>query len=597
MEQCARKRNRWPWVHEAVWVLLLVALTACGDSTSAPPPANTQTTASASSDGSGDTGAPPPPPPPGAPLPAGAPDPCLDGLPIPTPTPPSKRVVQLVNCTNQTLLGATNAAFKAGQQPTAVLPREKTWVMEPVGAPNFKNVLTIDVPPEWEDTKCHPDQPCPTNPLGPRFWARTGCRYDTNPDASSFGRAQCETGGCGGVYDCSKAHQSASVATTIAEWTFAEPVESGSKKINYLKDSFDISAVDGVNLTMDIQPLGGSDHDPFDVEGGHDLQWINEQYPLSKHGDDMRADNRCIEDNFRLKRSMLTDGKPYGFVMVEEKGGKDVPLGGDATVACFSNCGRYAFPAPPKETCDHSDKTSLCYRWKVLCLGDPSQYYATRKTKCQSDSDCPVLGACWDLKDPSSAQNLTCNGRGFLKNYKPEAPHCDPDVCTYPYGYVDPRKKVTFYSTQPPFGKCSDISSDPSVCLGDDTMHTVYPKGYTWPNDPQVYGGDAPAYRVIFAPGGTNIPITPTGPIPLCKDLPEIYGYASQLTVPDPGPGHYAKPCDNPVYAQGAKWAVAKPHATSTTNTWACLLPTSDSDFGSGNEGVICRWNAANPAP
>jgi hypothetical protein len=29
----------------------------------------------------------------------------------------------------------------------------------------------------------------------------------------------------------------------------------------------------------------------------------------------------------------------------------------------------------------------------------------------------------------------------------------------------------------------------------------VLPKAYTWPNDPQVYGGDATAYRIIFAPG------------------------------------------------------------------------------------------------
>jgi hypothetical protein len=35
-------------------------------------------------------------------------------------------------------------------------------------------------------------------------------------------------------------------------------------------------------------------------------------------------------------------------------------------------------------------------------------------------------------------------------------------------------------------------------------------KAYTWPNDPQVYGGDAPLYRIVFAPGGTNVPITPS---------------------------------------------------------------------------------------
>ena len=34
----------------------------------------------------------------------------LNSLPVPTPTPPAHRVIQLVNCSNQVLLGATNAA-------------------------------------------------------------------------------------------------------------------------------------------------------------------------------------------------------------------------------------------------------------------------------------------------------------------------------------------------------------------------------------------------------------------------------------------------------------------------------------------------------
>jgi hypothetical protein len=118
-------------------------------------------------------------------------------------------------------------------------------------------------------------------------------------------------------------------------------------------------------------------------------------------------------------------------------------------------------------------------------------------------------------------------------------------------------------------------------------MHSVMPKAYTWPNDPQVYGADAPAYRVIFAPGGTKVPITPTGLIPLCSDLPKIYGYASQVTVPNPGKDHYAKPCDYPVYSENAQFAVAKPNATAKAGeAWACMLAPT----GAGDEGVICRW-------
>src|SRR5271156_2827764 len=122
-------------------------------------------------------------------------DPCLDNLP--TPTPLLHRVVQLVNCSNQRVLGAANAAHVAGLAPIPVLPRENTWVMEPfpvpAGAPTNANVLTIDIPQGWENTS-------PQGSTGPNFWVRTGCRYDV-----AAGIAQCETGGCSGVYDCSKA--------------------------------------------------------------------------------------------------------------------------------------------------------------------------------------------------------------------------------------------------------------------------------------------------------------------------------------------------------------------------------------------------------
>jgi len=122
-------------------------------------------------------------------------DSCLDNLP--TPTPLLHKVVQLVNCSNQRVLGAANAAHVYGSPPTPVLPREKTWVMEPFpvpsGAPANSNVLTIDIPTNWEDTS-------PKGSTGPNFWVRTGCRYDV-----ANGLAQCETGGCSGFYDCSAA--------------------------------------------------------------------------------------------------------------------------------------------------------------------------------------------------------------------------------------------------------------------------------------------------------------------------------------------------------------------------------------------------------
>jgi hypothetical protein len=77
--------------------------------------------------------------------------------------------------------------------------------------------------------------------------ARTGCRYDT-----TNGIAQCETGGCSSFYDCSKALKGPPAGATLAEWTFDQ--QKGTDH----QDFPDISAVNGVNLNMDIQPVGGS---------------------------------------------------------------------------------------------------------------------------------------------------------------------------------------------------------------------------------------------------------------------------------------------------------------------------------------------------
>ena len=477
-------------------------------------------------------------------------DSCVSNLPTPAPNPPAHRVVQLVNCSNATLLGAANAAGKVGQPLTSVFPREQTWVMEPVGT--GKNVLTIDIPPAWEAT-------IGAGSTGPRLWARTGCRYDI-----ASGRAQCETGGCGGKYDCSAAKLGASVGTTVSEWTFYEPISNGN--ISYFKDSPDISAVDGADLNMDIQPVGGSPHNPFDALGGHDIQWLAENYPLTKHGEDLR--NQC-PSAFALRRSDLMEKLGakargiYAFVIMDDS---LQPLGGDGTIACFSNCARYAFPLAPAANCSDTDPN--CYRWKAFCLNAPAGTYTK---KCSTDADCAYGTGCWI--NPGSAVDHTCQGRAFIMRQT-----CPQDVCTFAYGYVDPKTKAKYLSTQPPFGHCTDVTTDPDGCIGDDTMHEVMPKAYTWPNDPQVYGGDAPLYRVIFAPGGTPVPITPAGPIPICNALPSIYGYSTQYG----GANSNSKPCDIPVNQQGAVFAVAHPGP----NAWACNLPST----GSGNEGVICRW-------
>jgi hypothetical protein len=179
-----------------------------------------------------------------------------------------------------------------------------------------------------------------------------------------------------------------------------------------------------------------------------------------------------------------------------------------------------------------------------------------------------------------SAPTGQCEGRGFIA----KSP-CPDDVCTFPYGYVDPVNGQKYYSTQPPFALCSEVTSDTTACIGDDTIHAVMPKAYSWPNDPQVFIGNAPLYRVIFSPGGTPAsapPITPSGLIPLCSALPAIYDYPNQF-----------KSCEQ--YVDKSEFAVAQPKTAPNPN-WACVLPSGDS----ADNGVICRWKAPSlggPAP
>ena len=476
---------------------------------------------------------------------------CLDHLPpIPQPTSPAFRVVELINCSDQTLLGAANAAHTAGQPPTPVFPREGTWVMQPVGSPDYANVVTIDIPPAWADTS-------PLGSMSPNIWARTGCRYDIAAD-----KAQCETGGSGGVYDVSKAIGGPPGATTITEWSFYQKMTTTTGG-TYYRDNFDISTVNGASLTVDIQSVGGDSQDPGAPQN---VFWLTQpatvapNSPLSVYGSDLRADDRCPAA-FRLKRSELTYtgtyGKVYGFVII---GADGQPEGGDGTVACFSNCGKYKFPLEPLMSCDVSDPT--CYNWKTFCAGDPSQYGRA----CKTDADCPVHGACWD--NPGSPDDHTCSLRGFI-----ERSSCDPNVCTFQYGYINPYTKRPDKSTQPPLGLCKTVDPDDtdSFCIGDDTVHAVFPHAYTWPNDPQTYADDAPLYRVIFAPGGTTVPITPAEDSILPCSTPRLAAYDYQN----------AKNLCSIDIGKGAEFAIARP----SPNPWSCNLGD-----GAGNDGVICRW-------
>jgi hypothetical protein len=139
---------------------------------------------------------------------------------------PNQNVVQVVNSSNVTVL---LAAFG----PTVIELREGTWVLPPSGS------LTLDIPTEWANTTA-------AGSKGPRIWVRTGCRYDI-----TSGRAQCETGDCGGQYDCGKAALAGLAPVTIGEFFDCFPTTAPTQILNY----WDVSAVDGVSITMNIAPI------------------------------------------------------------------------------------------------------------------------------------------------------------------------------------------------------------------------------------------------------------------------------------------------------------------------------------------------------
>jgi hypothetical protein len=108
----------------------------------------------------------------------------------------------------------------------------------------------------------------------------------------------------------------------------------------------------------------------------------------------------------------------------------------------------------------------------------------------------------------------------------------------------------------------------------------------------------------VFAPGGTNVPITPSvgqangesteSGIPLCSALPTNYGYASRYS----GPGNTMcnKPCDVPANSlcpgfqpPAASFAVAfpaqPPHLLGLVISTRKAAAATMVSFAGGNEG------------
>lgn len=514
-------------------------------------------------------------------------------LPVPSPTPgvtPNVGyVLQMVNESNVTILAAANQAGQGGTEKGPVLPREGSWVMQPFGTTLVwpdgtpQNTLTIDIPPGWENTICGKGTSKVEGCVGPLFWARTGCRFDAAHD-----HAQCETGTCSSHYDCSKAAQSPTGPKTFTEWTFRDNTPPPLGPLS----APDISAVDGVSINADIQPIGPGFPNAA-PPGANAATWMSPQnLPLTLCGQDNRA--TCPAGQFQLLRNQ------QGMFIQGTSGGDDV-------VGCFSNCGLYIFQGgspklgpgpgpcpgfrcggvPPADCVPDLSTDPLCYYWKSFCCvaaaGDPTGIYTkTCTTPNQVPSpECEQNGICWAERGLGPPGTSTCSCSAFIKG-----PTCDPTVCTNPPPQA-----------QPPFNLCSNVSNDPSACIGDDTIHQIMPRGLTWPNDPQTYFSNARAFRVVFAPGafvpGAQVPaITDSGPIPVCSSLPAVYGFATQYS----GPGSSKLPCDDSVNKNGAQFAGALAGADATTpgKQWACNI--ADGIPPADNQ-VLCRWFAATPTP
>ena len=513
----------------------------------------------------------------------------LASLPVPAPKSSAiKRQVQLINCSNQVILGAANAAHDAGQPPYPVFPQEGTWVMQPFGSPNNANVLTIDIPPQWYGQFAK-------GGVAPNFWGRTGCRYD--PIAN---RAQCETGGCGGQYDCSSANISPPPATTLAEWTFYQ------KLGDYFIDSPDISAVNGSNLTIDIAPRGGDDRNPSNPK---DFHWLNWNYPLTVHGADLRESMKCSNSNnynFAVNRSdivrtqsSIPNYPQLGYVITDSNGNPTMPSG-DNALACLSNCGRYKFPVEVGKTGCNAKTDPNCYAWTTFCAGNDAVSYGQQ---CNTDADCLQFNgginyhiSCFKKQGPNGPG--TCELRAFYNgpvsqcngvgNPQPSGP-ASTVACNNTYGSVnplDPDNSTKFdWADQPPDELCGNVTfgQNKVACIGDDTLHAVLHGAYTWPNDPEVFSGDASVYRIIFAPGGTKAAITQAeNLLPNCSDLPANYQYSENRTN-----------CGIPVNSQGAVFGVGV-IANGGSNQWQSSghdWPCNLDQRGAGDNGVICRWN------
>lgn len=131
------------------------------------------------------------------------------------------RVFTFVNKLGQTIWLASGE-----QTPHPALPATG-WVLRP------GQTLGVRVPDHWNG----------------RFWGRTGCTFDT------AGHGHCQSGDCGGRFQCPGY---GTIPATLAEFNLN--AWDGL-------DFYDVSLVDGSNLPMYINLVGGTTRDPISADG------------------------------------------------------------------------------------------------------------------------------------------------------------------------------------------------------------------------------------------------------------------------------------------------------------------------------------------
>ncbi len=131
------------------------------------------------------------------------------------------RTVTFVNALSQTIWVA------AAQQSAQPSLHTTAWTLR------AGRRISIRVPDHWNG----------------RFWGRTGCHFDRH------GRGHCETGDCGGRFQCIG---QGAIPATLAEYDLDAWMGL---------DFYDVSMVDGSNLPMWINILHGRTKDPITTHG------------------------------------------------------------------------------------------------------------------------------------------------------------------------------------------------------------------------------------------------------------------------------------------------------------------------------------------